>query len=1631
MSVPLPSTDRSSLGRVRTALGSRVVQDQGDQITARCPIEGNHSHGDTKPSLSVTWRIARDGGGRVFLTCHSTGCGATADELAKAMGLAGATDLFDTPPARPADPTKRKTPSPPRAVRPHLVTPAAPAKSTPSSTQRGKIVAVYPYANADGALLMEVVRWSGSPKFTARRYDEQGKRLRSAVPLADRVLYNLPTVLATIAANGTVYLVEGEKDADAANAAISAAGLNAVATTSPFGATAAGQEQRKWLPQYTAALTGARVVLVVDRDDEAAAFAGQRHALYVRGQLHDVAADVRLVQAAEGKDAADHLDAGHELADLVDVDPDHLAQLVFDYDAKVRAAKAAAHPAPAPEDEPQATAPAPADPAGVPGRVLQFPKRPTAPDEDQAPATPKPTKTSRKGGGGGGSGGGDGQVVTELVRDHFEVYEGSLCFMKYKSAHHRDAVELIPGAPRLLRRLRYDLGDGVRAKVTHRDLEATYQGQSITLEALDDKEWANCTWVDELPWPAQIDDTSNGRSRLRKAIVATSGDAPVETLYGRLGWWEIDGRWVYLHARGAIDADGARADVRVHVSDKYTDFWLPAPAATPQELRKAAFTSLEALTKVPHRLAAPILCAAYRACLGYSRVTVLPVGGPTSGKTGLAAVGQQHYAPESTFRRLPFAMGEEQATVTSLEEHRYVVADMLQILDDGAPDKGTEALGRRQNLLARTQAERRGKDRGKRDGGIRPEHKPNGLLGFTAEQWVGIDSAATRVVPMPMYRGELDPRAVFGPLDAPGKALDRARLIATMVQHFAPRMPMTYDLRELATQFQAKLMDPTADPGVEARRADSFADLFVGAHLMLEMLVEREAFTRDEADKARTVLWRGLLAAKAHMGSAATERRTHDRAADLLRAELLRKSACLLDKSTGQVPENATLLGWEEVAMGGKSGFGEETRIMRRVGVPIGWTDGEYVYLNPIPATDAIARAAKAASITWSLTSDSLGEELGNAKVTAVEHTKTGRRFTTRVRVEGSKHQIRVWKASLNWLFSTEADEGDPDDGKGNGDDGNGPDDTPTTQPPAAQTDLPPEVESIPQAPEPDPELPLNAPQAAAPVGGAVAVPVAPQEPQKAAQPRSSSVPQAAAPVAVRPVAPAVVCAPTGAWLAQPNPTRLDVPATLTDPAALPRLLDWAVDLNIGWWHKTKGARSAYGQIWITPALRAALKLPADLGETQRDKDNRAQKAVRAVLESGGWNVAGRNGPGGWMIVYREGSRRYHLVVPEWMDQQRGATAWGEDEPSTDPHALAARLGLYADLVGTPYAMSPAVSGINLLSSTRPRLMATDRPELPPPALSSNRERDYTWHRAPQPDEAALPYAHVWDFNAMHLGAVASLRLGYGAATRCQHLQFDLARHRDVPGYWKIPNVAIDHARLPDPLQVRYRNERDTIWVTTPTMRILTDLYGMEVKTLDSYVWLDSEDTGEKNTGLIMDKFYSNLAGALDVLAIEEGKGNPNASAVLGVTKSTYKNAPGRLGSERMKEMGHRLYRPDFRHHQLAQARYAITRRIVAVAEAFDMYPLAIATDAVVYASAEADPAKAIPTIYDASGKPTGGFIEGRARGQVKHQGTAPMAEVAKLLASKQFPITIRNGDGTIKAYGLMDHLRGLRLDQQ
>ncbi len=228
----------------------------GDGYTAFCPIHEADGKGH-KPSLTLKVGDTVP----VVVNCHA---GCDGRKILKALGINGA------------------------------------------AHKSASIVATYRYQDANGADVREKLRYE--PKdFRIRHRDAEGNWVYKAGD-GPAVLYRLSELRIAIAECRTIFVVEGEKDADR----LASAGL--VATTNIEGAAQPNQRP-KWKREYVDQLSGAsRVVLIPDNDAP-----GKSHMKHVAAQLSGKVGEVRWLELpglpAKG-DVSDWLNGGHSIEDL-------------------------------------------------------------------------------------------------------------------------------------------------------------------------------------------------------------------------------------------------------------------------------------------------------------------------------------------------------------------------------------------------------------------------------------------------------------------------------------------------------------------------------------------------------------------------------------------------------------------------------------------------------------------------------------------------------------------------------------------------------------------------------------------------------------------------------------------------------------------------------------------------------------------------------------------------------------------------------------------------------------------------------------------------------------------------------------------------------------------------------------------------------------------------------------------------------------------------------------------------------------------------------------------------------------------------------------------------------------------
>ena len=243
------------------------------------------------------------------------------------------------------------------------------------------------------------------------------------------------------------------------------------------------------------------------------------------------------------------------------------------------------------------------------------------------------------------------------------------------------------------------------------------------------------------------------KPHLAAAMKTLSGGHVQRTVYAHLGWRKIGERLVYLHADGAIDANGRFEGVEVQPGAALSEFRLPIP----RDILRAVRASLKILNLGPARdhlspSRRDLLCASCRVRSG--DVSLFLTGASGTFKTAIAMLAQAHWG--ATHTRPPANWA---STPNSLERIAFQAKDALLLIDDFAP-RGSiydiQKLHAAAERLLRAQANRSGRHRMNADGSLRAEMYPRGLIVATGEDVPSGHSLRARLLVVEISPGDID-----------------------------------------------------------------------------------------------------------------------------------------------------------------------------------------------------------------------------------------------------------------------------------------------------------------------------------------------------------------------------------------------------------------------------------------------------------------------------------------------------------------------------------------------------------------------------------------------------------------------------------------------------------------------------------------------------------------------------------------------------------------------------------------------------------------------------------------------------------------------------------------------------------
>lgn len=1242
--------------------------------------------------------------------------------------------------------------------------------------------------------------------------------------------------------------------------------------------SAAGGAKAPWQPQYTEQLAGAQQVLIVADADEP----GRVYAATVKGLLEEAELTVKVLESPLGKDLSDHLSAGGTIEDLV-----------------------------------------PAELPPVP-----------------------PTKPPRA---VGAADDGDGGIPTVHRRGpRYVVEEGQIwreTIETSDSGQVQRKLTLVLGcAARITRTIRSLLLDEAQDQATG-NLVSQYVVEAIHADTgevreftLGVKEWRDASWLDSL-WPdVQFRKDRAGRHDVLAAVAAQSKDAREESLHAATGWAEISGRRAFVHAGGAITAEGP-AEIATDLPAKLRSMELERPS-TAETIHDDLTESLGLLCEdwLPHRIGFVLAGIAYRAILPSNALVALMVAPPGSGKTAVSMIAAEHFYPRMNQSNKCFlSMAALGSTAKSAQMIQHRAKDSLMIVDDFPPQTSSRdaRAGADQSAMIRAAYDRAARDALTQDRRMVPGPVPRCSVLSSAEYAPADTGARERALVVPMPWGVAPPVDEIASAQSETRARARSRFMAWVIQQTAA--VGAEDLEAWTSAADARHSAAVRAAGYDNRTAEHVGKLLSGWEWVLSRLALAGVFDQDTANHwmAGSVWSAALEAAEAN----------HDADADVTPADQLIRMlgdalgrgyvASATDPDSPPDVLDPTGCGWARVP-----GLSPDYRPR---GDRLGWVKGERVWLDPAAALAAVQRIAVDEGVQ--LAANSVAAASGILVSAGIGLIADPGKNSHRVRVGGLRH--RVWDLPIGLFWG---DDDSDDDGRS----------APLVPP------QPPALPSVPEAPT-RPAEPSPAPPSASDEVVACAVCGQPMVPVDSSD-RHPGCEPAQAGTATRQVhgerwraAEAIF---TAAEAILPDGTRLPLPEDLVhvgDVAA------WAGEQRIG--HGGGATRPEPGHIWLSREFLEARGLPVrDLQAVAAGELIRVDEQLRAGLQSAheehefftaaitdGFQM-GKTSRSGWTRAWKRGTSASAVITSaEWV-----STRLGQGEPA--PEHLIRRLGLWTTLTGQPLVINEGVTFKTLC-----KLPALELPDLPWAAMAA----DFMWQREIGDNDRA-DFVHCYDRRKSYLAACAGAEAS-DTLVRVESPEVDPKR----PGFWHVTSTTWNELgyQLPDP-RLDYEGTLCE-WVATPTLALL--LEHCEVTVDEAWLY-----TGQ--TSRVTEKAYKAIRGALE--KAESWQSDPDIAALVDGLKASYRVGIGQMAQIKDEGQVKRGHRPDVRATIIATHRANSLRAMIHAGKA-GKWPLAMArADSVLFSSSEGEPGRAWPGRED-------GMSE--RLGKYKAAGTTSWSEFERL----------------------------------
>jgi hypothetical protein len=575
-------------------------------------------------------------------------------------------------------------------------------------------------------------------------------------------------------------------------------------------------------------------------------------------------------------------------------------------------------------------------------------------------------------------------VKKELVRLHRKKLQGSenivpppyfvndnceVCQLKPVAGDPERIVILSNFVARFTEEVTVDNGLGVISKffvIEGKTKTRKLPGIQIPFEQFNKMDWPINNWGHD----AIIGPGHTTKDSLRHFIQRYSEFLTVQyrTIYGHTGWKEIDGKWCYLMANGAIGADGVSVDLSRGGFLNAGRYCLPLKSENEIDAVKLV---LDFFMMKKREIWFPAI-----ACVFLSPLTTLLEPDP--------AFALYFYGEKDTFKTAVAALmlaffGSHNktglpnfdSTHNSLIQMSTTLKDTLMVVDDYYPSPNQRAAADKEDVaqkLIRALGNRTSRGRLDRNSSQKVSPPPQCMLILTGELLAQMQSTLARVLAIRFSKGDIDPAE-----------LEYFQAKATLLPHAMTSyiLWLRDHIPDIQAQFKKEFSElrKRASEEIDSRKvSEQMAFLYFALSLLSKWVIEKTNSLQENEEERLKLAWNVLI----RLGQQQAQRVDREDPVTLI-FEILH----------AQIKNGTVMIEQRKDTSKG--------RIGGTTGIHIGYYDDSFFYFLPTPLWNAIQRWFANERGHFPLTKNTLWESLRSQEYL---ETQNGKSNTTK-RIDG------------------------------------------------------------------------------------------------------------------------------------------------------------------------------------------------------------------------------------------------------------------------------------------------------------------------------------------------------------------------------------------------------------------------------------------------------------------------------------------------------------------------------------------------------------------------------------------------------------------------------------------------------